>query len=230
MPNIQDISMQEMQEQLKHYDVEWDKIYNKKISLLSKEEKKLLQGEVDIILKMIDEVEAEIDYIISKRAGKINNKTIYKMYRKLQKGLVKDKVQTPKTTHNNVNEARTPKTTHNKVDEAFYQKALEGVLGGTHKKLKYGITDITNDVLHAEIKEWRRCKYGIGQLICYNKEEPKQELHLYLFGKYGNRLHETVVYYCEDNNITPFALSYTDNTINVKNLISNKIVHSIPVN
>ena len=37
--------------------------------------------------------------------------------------------------------------------ESTYQTALEQVLGGTHKRLGvYGISDITTDEFHAEIK------------------------------------------------------------------------------
>lgn len=67
--------------------------------------------------------------------------------------------------------------------EDFYQAILERHLGGAHKTLPLGTTDISTDVLHAEIKVWDCYKEGVGQLITYQLLDPKDELHLYLFGK-----------------------------------------------
>jgi hypothetical protein len=67
--------------------------------------------------------------------------------------------------------------------EEIYQKALEVHLCGTHCKLKHGITDISNDRLHAEIKCIESWKGALGQLLYYNFISPKDELHMYLFGK-----------------------------------------------
>lgn len=66
--------------------------------------------------------------------------------------------------------------------ERFYQDVVEEYLGGTHKRLKYGITDVTNDRVHAEIKNWNSCHSAMGQLEFYNALDPKEELHIYLFG------------------------------------------------
>ena len=71
----------------------------------------------------------------------------------------------------------------NKRTEAYYQTIMEKILAGSHKTLKIGITDVTNQNLHAEIKTWESYKEGTSQLLYYNAEDPKQELHLYLFGK-----------------------------------------------
>lgn len=70
--------------------------------------------------------------------------------------------------------------------EVFYQKLLEYITGGQHKKLKCGITDVTTDDSHCEIKEWRFWKDAIGQLTVYNVENPKPKLAVYLFGKYSD--------------------------------------------
>lgn len=67
-------------------------------------------------------------------------------------------------------------------NEEFYQRILESVLGAGHKRLPCGETDITTDEFHAEIKVGKCWKDGIGQLVCYNKEDPRLELRLYLFG------------------------------------------------
>jgi hypothetical protein len=69
-----------------------------------------------------------------------------------------------------------------KRDEYFYQNWLERRLGGSHMKLQSGVTDITTDTCHAEIKEWKSWKAGVGQLLAYNSELRRQEVALYLFG------------------------------------------------
>jgi hypothetical protein len=43
----------------------------------------------------------------------------------------------------------------NKKDESFYQLIVEKYLGGTHSRNKNGITDVTTDKIHAEIKRWK---------------------------------------------------------------------------
>ena len=72
----------------------------------------------------------------------------------------------------------------NRKNENFYQLLLENYLGGNHKTLSCGITDITTDSCHAEIKEWSSWKEAIGQLTCYNTVDPKEKLEMYMFGKY----------------------------------------------
>lgn len=98
----------------------------------------------------------------------------------------------------------------NKKSEAFYQMLLEDFLNGTHKVLSCGITDITTNDLHAEIKDWSVWKDAIGQLLCYNNMDPKQHLHVYLFGtKRPDKEKRKSIY---DNfklsNIIPFELIY----------------------
>jgi hypothetical protein len=77
---------------------------------------------------------------------------------------------------------RQPITEDQKRDEYFYQNWLERRLGGSHMKLQSGITDITTDTCHAEIKEWKSWKTGVGQLLAYSSELRRQEVALYLFG------------------------------------------------
>ena len=75
----------------------------------------------------------------------------------------------------------------NKRQESFYQKLLENHYNATHKKLPSGITDITTDNMHAEVKNWECYKEAKGQLDFYNLDDPKEELHVYFF---GNRSHK----------------------------------------
>jgi len=69
------------------------------------------------------------------------------------------------------------------ASESLYQHALEQVLGGTHRRMGlYGVSDITNDQFHAEIKIWSYWKTAVSQLLFYNIAVPREELRLYVFG------------------------------------------------
>ena len=50
-----------------------------------------------------------------------------------------------------------------------------------------GETDVTTAECHAEIKKWECWKEAPGQLLCYNKCDPKNKLQVYLFGKYTKK-------------------------------------------
>jgi hypothetical protein len=71
-----------------------------------------------------------------------------------------------------------------KKNEEFYQRIVEAYLGGTHMKVECGVTDVTTNDIHAEIKDWKEWKYALGQLIVYNVCEPRDRLQMYLFGNY----------------------------------------------
>ena len=78
--------------------------------------------------------------------------------------------------------------------EAVYQHALEQVLQGTHMRLGlYGISDITTDQCHAEIKEWQGWRGTISQLLLYNMASPRKELRVYFFGERPNSFTADVV-------------------------------------
>jgi len=112
----------------------------------------------------------------------------------------------------------------NKNNESYYQKLLETVLCGSHKRLKCGITDITTDEYHAEIKNWSDWKEAVGQLICYNKHDPKNEMRLYLFGscneKKLNMIHED----CKSFDIIVYNIvNNEDDTINICNMDTSEV-------
>jgi hypothetical protein len=69
-----------------------------------------------------------------------------------------------------------------KRSEAYYQRMLEVILGGGHKMLESGTTDITTACFHAEIKKWSAWKHAVGQLLCYNADDPRDVQRIYLFG------------------------------------------------
>ena len=58
--------------------------------------------------------------------------------------------------------------------EIYYQRFLEKMLGSGHNITKYGITDITTNTQHIEIKCWKNYKNCMGQLLAYNHRDTKQ--------------------------------------------------------
>lgn len=81
----------------------------------------------------------------------------------------------------------------NKKKETFYQKIVENYLQGSHKKLLLGVTDVTNDRVHAEIKKWECFAHAVGQLTIYNVLDPKEELQIYLFGKTNKKTTDHII-------------------------------------
>ena len=75
--------------------------------------------------------------------------------------------------------------------ETFYQSLMEGLLGAGHKRLSTGVTDITIDGLHAEIKRWTCWSQALGQLDKYQHADAKSELRVYMFGKFGAAAKQT---------------------------------------
>lgn len=102
----------------------------------------------------------------------------------------------------------------NKKSEHFYQLLLENMLNGTHKTLDSGITDVTTDCLHAEIKEWTNWKSAIGQLVCYNMSDPKEQLHAYFFGKRPKDVN-TIFEIAAKCNIKPFEIVHCEDDSSV---------------
>lgn len=104
------------------------------------------------------------------------------------------------------------------VGESFFQSVLEHHFGYGHKKLHVGVTDITTDKFHAEIKEWRKWKSAIGQLMMYNKDDPKDELRLYLFGKRSQKMKEKVCQYLTDMDVGLYECLIVSNGVKLVNL------------
>lgn len=102
---------------------------------------------------------------------------------------------------------------NNKRTEIFYQACIEKFLGGTHKRLKCGITDVTTDDTHAEIKNWDSWKSALGQLICYNGEDPKPNLQVFLFGTPIKR--KVVFETFANNNIHAYELRDVDDGVHI---------------
>lgn len=110
-----------------------------------------------------------------------------------------------------------------KKDKIYYQTILEELLQGTHKTLPVGITDITTDAFHSEIKQWKCWKEGVGQLISYNYSDPKS-LRLYLFGNYAKHNKALALDTIKSVNIRPYECIQIENGIQIKDLDTNEIV------
>jgi hypothetical protein len=112
-----------------------------------------------------------------------------------------------------------------KRDEKFYQAIVEKYLGGTHKTLSCGVTDVTSDTCHAEIKEWKCWKEAVGQLTCYNAVDPKDCLQLYLFGKYKQSCKDEVFKVTSTCNIQMFDFEEADGVVRIRMYPNSSIVY-----
>jgi hypothetical protein len=113
----------------------------------------------------------------------------------------------------------------NKKNEKFYQLLLEKYLGGTHKTLSCGITDITTDSCHAEIKEWNSWKEAIGQLTCYNIVDPKEYIEMYMFGRYKQSCKDEAIKIVTACKINIYEFIDTDDGIEILSLKDNEIMY-----
>ena len=67
--------------------------------------------------------------------------------------------------------------------ERHYQKLVEEMTGGAHLHIpNVGITDVTTDDSHIEIKHWTNYHTIPGQLWKYHKASPRSKRVAYLFG------------------------------------------------
>lgn len=104
--------------------------------------------------------------------------------------------------------------------EVYYQRILEKHLDGKHKKLDCGVTDITTDTMHAEIKEWKKWKEAVGQLLSYNVCESKPYLRLYLFESYPLANKQIALSIFQKYNIQPYEFVEDRNDMFIRDLVS----------
>ena len=114
----------------------------------------------------------------------------------------------------------------NQKNEAFYQIVVEQYLNGTHKYLASGITDVTNNDTHAEIKRWSKYKEGLGQLLTYNRDDPKERLQMYFFGKSSAKLEACAISHCKDKNIEVFMFDMFPDRVNIVEYSTKNIVYT----
>jgi len=88
--------------------------------------------------------------------------------------------------------------------EKFFQSFLEKEVGGGHKVNKYGITDVSTETMHIEIKPWRLYKHCLGQLTAYNHMDNKQ----LVAALYGNvhKKKDLIIKLFHDHNIQVWEL------------------------
>jgi len=102
-----------------------------------------------------------------------------------------------------------------KRNEKYYQTFLEGELGGGHKNTKYGITDITTDAYHVEIKHWCNFKACLGQLHAYNHNDDKKLIAAF-FGDIGASKRENVIDLFRKFDIEVWQLHDIDNGVRIE--------------
>jgi hypothetical protein len=118
----------------------------------------------------------------------------------------------------------------NRKNEDVYQYILEQHLQGCHKHLSCGFTDITTDTLHAEIKSWKQWKHAMGQILAYGRVDPRNELHIYLYGQeLSPRKRNEAVETLKSLNIKPFQIDILNpEQYMITNLLNNSMdVHTI---
>lgn len=98
-------------------------------------------------------------------------------------------------------------------NEVYYQRYLEKLLGGSHKVTKYGITDISTDFHHVEIKQWKNFKTCIGQLLSYNFKDNKQLIAAF-FGDYKDKC--KIIELCHSKNIEVWDLMRSGDGIEIE--------------
>lgn len=85
--------------------------------------------------------------------------------------------------------------------EKHYQALVEKMTNGTHKRLECGVTDITTNEFHAEIKRWIAWKEALGQILAYNCFDEKCELRVYFFGEYSKKNKDIAIKAFKKHNI-----------------------------
>lgn len=110
--------------------------------------------------------------------------------------------------------------------EVYYQRILENVLQGSHKKIPSGITDITTPTLHAEVKTWPKWRHAVGQLLSYNVFDEKPNLQVYLFNDYSPKGKLIALGVFQVYGISPFEFveDYDADKIKIMDLLRNKCI------
>lgn len=96
-------------------------------------------------------------------------------------------------------------------------------------KLPIGITDITTDEMHAEIKEWNLWKHALGQLIVYNCSRKRDRLCMFLFGKYAAAAKKTAVETLLQQNIEPYEVNIHHNQFTIRDMRTSEIIYCCSV-
>ena len=117
----------------------------------------------------------------------------------------------------------------NKKNEQFYQEIMEKHFNAAHKTLNIGITDITTDDAHYEIKRWSCWKEALAQLQLYNDEDPKEHLYACFFETCTDNHKEKVQNSLNKYNIECLEFHQDESGINLSNLKNKTIVFTYKV-
>lgn len=147
-----------------------------------------------------------------------NNNKMEEQFEQLKKELLelKDNYMQLKNENDLIKEKLCVLT--DKKYEIYYQRFLEKKLNATHKKTKYGITDLTTENQHIEIKHWKNYKNALGQLLSYNFDENK-ELYVYFFGQISECKKNSIVELYKSKNMNIKELIDTPDGIEIKNIL-----------
>ena len=110
-----------------------------------------------------------------------------------------------------------------KKNEDFYQGIMEQYFNATHKTLDSGITDITTDDAHYEIKRWNCWKEALSQLILYNDDDPKEHMYACFFEMCSEQQKNKVQSKFAKYNITCLEFREEKNSITLCDLESGEI-------
>jgi hypothetical protein len=112
----------------------------------------------------------------------------------------------------------------NKRNEIYYQKFLEKQFSASHKRTVFGITDITTEKEHIEIKHWKNYKAALGQLLSYNHNDNK-DLVAYFFGDIDKTKQENIIDLFKSKQISVYEFIDTVNGIEI-NTLYNKTINN----
>lgn len=105
--------------------------------------------------------------------------------------------------------------------EIYYQRFLEKKLNATHKQTKHGITDITTETEHIEIKHWKNYKNALGQLLSYNFQQNKK-LCAYFFGDIKEMKKNCIIELFKSKNVNIKELIDTPHGIEIRDILIKK--------
>lgn len=111
-----------------------------------------------------------------------------------------------------------------KKNEDFFQCILEKHFGASHKTLETGITDITTDTTHIEIKRWSCWREAYAQLLLYNSSETKEHLYACFFGEYQRSAKDIAIKCLQAQNITCFEFKNYEDYIDLVNVVTNESI------
>lgn len=106
-----------------------------------------------------------------------------------------------------------------KRNEIYYQNFLEKYMKATHKKTKFGITDISTDSCHIEIKHWRHYKSALGQLLSYNHYDNK-ELAAYFYGSVPEHQRNNIIELYRSKNVSIYEFMDSLDGIQIKEVLN----------